>query len=142
MEKKKPDYRLLNHTADLGLEVQAKDLKGLFRAAALAMMEVMVRKPRSRKTDERRLSVSAMDLADLMVRWLGEILYLFQGEAALATEVRIETIAATGLDATVSVVPFDPGRHEILCEIKAVTYHQIAVVEDQGVWTTRVVFDL
>lgn len=142
MGKRKLDYRLLDHTADLGLEVRATDLKALFRASALAMMEVMVRAPRAMNTVKKGLSVSGLDLADLMVRWLGEILYLFQGEALLVTDARIHTVTPTGLEATVSCVPFDPSAHEILCEIKAVTYHQITVVQQQEAWTARVVFDL
>ncbi|MGZ3608142.1 MAG: archease [Syntrophales bacterium] len=38
--------------------------------------------------------------------------------------------------------PFDPAKHTINTEIKAVTYHQAAVKEAQGMWTGRVIFDV
>jgi SHS2 domain-containing protein len=142
MGRKKVDYQVLDHTADLGLEVRARDLKALFRAAALAMMDVMVRAPIEKPTESKRISVSALDLPDLLVRWLGEVLYLFQGDGYMVTEVRIDAVVPTHLDATVDLVPFNPERHEILCEIKAVTYHLISVAEGPGLCSARVIFDL
>jgi SHS2 domain-containing protein len=44
--------------------------------------------------------------------------------------------------ATVHGEPLDPSRHPIDTEIKAVTYHQIAVEQTNGRWQTRVIFDL
>jgi SHS2 domain-containing protein len=51
-------------------------------------------------------------------------------------------MAPTHLDATVHFIPFDPATHEILREIKAVTYHQISVTEHMGLWSARIIFDL
>jgi SHS2 domain-containing protein len=38
--------------------------------------------------------------------------------------------------------PFDPARHRILKEIKAVTYHQASVEKTGDVWVARVIFDV
>ena len=38
---------------------------------------------------------------------------------------------------------FDPARHRIIREIKAVTYHQSSVLQTpEGGWVARVVFDV
>jgi SHS2 domain-containing protein len=37
---------------------------------------------------------------------------------------------------------FDSSRHEFKAEIKAVTYHQVTVKEEDGKWEARVIFDL
>ena len=48
----------------------------------------------------------------------------------------------TLLTATVGGETLDPSRHPIDTEIKAVTYHQIAVEQVGGHWQARVIFDL
>ena len=142
MQSHKPDYTLLDHTADLGMTVRGTDLKDLFEGAARSMLRVMVRDRHTGDTTAKRISVRGEDLADLMVRWLGEILYLLEGEEEVVVDVQIDTISKSRLDATLRVCPFDPDLHEMLCEIKAVTYHQIEVAKKAHRWEARIIFDL
>ena len=142
MGSDKLNFSLLNHTADLGIIVHGANLKNLFEVAALSMMHIMVRAKPSVETEVVKLSVTGEDLADLMVRWLGEILYLLEGEYILVISARIDFISPSQLDATIETVPFDSNLHEILCEIKAVTYHQIEVAEKNDHWEARIIFDL
>ena len=142
MDSKKPDFTILDHTADLGIIVRGRNLRTLFEVAAKSMMYIMVKGKPADITKTFNLSVEGYDLADLMVRWLGEILYLFEGEHELVTGVEIISVSHSHLDATLETVSFDTNLHEILCEIKAVTFHQIEVVKKDDHWETRVIFDL
>ena len=142
MDSKKPDFTLIDHTADLGIIVRGRNLKILFEVAARSMMYIMVKGKPVDTTKTFNLSVEGYDLADLMVRWLGEILYLFEGEHELVTGVEITSVSHSHLDATLETVSFDTNLHEILCEIKAVTFHQIEVVKKDDHWETRIIFDL
>ncbi|MFC1883477.1 archease [Thermodesulfobacteriota bacterium] len=142
MNFKKPDYEFLEHTADLGIIVRGDDIQTLFETAAMALMHILV-KGRSSQTPVRdRLSVSADDTDDLMVRWLSEILYLLEGEEMVVTGVKIPVIYPSSLEAVIEKVPFDPEIHEIQREIKAVTYHQINVSPIEGRWQARIIFDV
>jgi hypothetical protein len=58
MWTKKPSFTFLDHTADMGIIVRHRDLKGLFEAAAAAMMYIMVRPKRSVETNQKDLSIS------------------------------------------------------------------------------------
>jgi SHS2 domain-containing protein len=142
MDSKKPDFTLLDHIADLGIIVRGRNLRDLFEMAAKSMMYIMVKGKPVDTTKTFNLSVEGYDLADLMVRWLGEILYLFEGEHELVTGVEITSVSHSNLDATLETVSFDTDLHEILCEIKAVTFHQIEVVKKDDHWETRIIFDL
>jgi SHS2 domain-containing protein len=137
-----PDYIILDHTADLGIKIRGTDLTNLFETAARALLHIMVRGVSNRGTSFITISLSAKDLCDLMVRWLGEILYLIDGESLVATSIKIDSLTSSRLEATLGTVPFDPRFHEILSEIKAVTYHQIEVAEKGGHWEARVIMDL
>ena len=142
MDSNKPDFTLIDHTADLGIIVRGRNLRTLFEVAAKSMMYIMVKGKPADTTKIFNLSVEGYDLADLMVRWLGEILYLFEGEHKLVTGVEITSVSHAHLDATLETVSFDTNLHEILCEIKAVTFHQIEVVKKDDHWETRIIFDL
>jgi len=137
-----PDYTLFDHTADLGIEIRGADLKNLFESAGKALIHLMLRGATPGKTSSMKISVAGEDLADLMVRWLGEILYLFEGENLVVNYINIHDITPYRLEATLKTVPFDPQVHEILSEIKAVTYHQIEVSNKGDQWEARVIFDI
>ena len=138
----KHDFIVLDHTADLGIMVHGSDIKNLFERAAHSMIQLMVNGIPAGKTKRANISLDGEDLAELMVLWLGEILYLFQGEKRVVTGIGIGSISPSHLDATLETVAFDPDLHEILYEIKAVTYHQIEVTQKHNCWETRVTFDL
>jgi SHS2 domain-containing protein len=67
-----------------------------------------------------------------MVRWRGELLYLFAGEKLIANTIEISTHSATKLEATLFMADLKPEQHRKLREIKAVTYHQISVEREDG----------
>ena len=133
MDLNRPIFEIFDHTADLGLMVTGTDLKELFQNASYAMMQIMVKQGATQNTQHMEISVHGSDLPDLMVRWLGEIHYLFEGENKLVTQTKISRITRNHLDAEIQTTPFSKTRHEVLCEIKAVTYHQIEVIRQRGV---------
>ncbi len=142
MDLNKSGYTLLDHTADLGIMVQGSNIQDLFVQAARAMMQIMISGNIVEKSNTINLSLKSDDPAELMVHWLSEILYLFHGEKEVVIRMEIDSISALHLDATLAAVPFDIDRHEVLCEIKAVTFHQIAVTEKDGLWEAKIIFDL
>jgi SHS2 domain-containing protein len=142
MNSKHSSYEIIDHTADLGIIVKGGNIKELFVNAANAMTDIMVKADIREKGAKRKLIVEGEDLPDLMVRWLSEILYLFNGEHILVSTIEISSISPTRLQSKANVVSLEKCRHEILREIKAVTYHQIAVEETADGWETRVIFDI
>ena len=142
MNSKHLNYEIIDHTADLGIVVRGATIKELFVNAAHAMTDLMVKAQVGEKGAKRKLIVEGEDLPDLMVRWLSEILYLFNGEHKLVRTIEIDSVNPTQLQSNVNVVSLNRSRHEILREIKAVTYHQIAVEKTPDGWEARVIFDI
>jgi SHS2 domain-containing protein len=142
MDKSEPLYTEIDHTADLRIRVLGKNLEDLFENAAKALIDLMLASTAGEAAVATKISIDGRDLADLMVRWLGEILYLFEGEGVVATRFDIRELEPKRLRATVGSIPFDPGRHEILTAIKAVTYHGIEVAPQGDRWEAKVTFDV
>jgi len=135
-------YEIIDHTADLGIIVKGPDVEQLFIRAALAMTELMVKGDSSDIVSTSEVVVQGEDFPDLMVRWLGEILYLFEGEDLIVHSIEIRSISPMQLQATLTLSSFEPERHQVLREIKAVTYHGISVDKANSGWEARVIFDI
>ena len=140
--KNSPDYIILNHTADMGIELEGSDPSDLFKNAGRAFTHIMFGEIRSKGPDTIKISLAGDDYSDLMVRWLTEILYLFEGSRLIVTDITINSLSPAAMDAMLAATPFDPSQHEILREIKAVTYHQIEVTRTDETWKARIIFDL
>ncbi|SEM09045.1 SHS2 domain-containing protein [Syntrophus gentianae] len=135
-------WQLLDHTADLGMDVEASSLEELFACAGKAIFELMAELDAVEIRVSRDLVVEGTDLADLWVNFLREALYLWSGEGQLMKEVKIRQISDTALEATLSGEAYDSHRHVLNMEIKAATYHQAEVVRTPKGWKGRVIFDV
>lgn len=122
--------------------VEAATAEALFAEAALALMDQIVDPRAIRVRQWRVLAVSGADWTDLMVNWLRELLYLFNGELWLAGQVNMGRLGSHGLEARLGGEAFDETRHEVKNEIKAVTYHRAEVKWADGRWRAQVIFDL
>ncbi len=135
-------YQPLDHTGDLGMLVFGGNLRELFAHAAWGLFDLMTDAECVEPRSSRDLTVEAIDLEDLMVRWLGELLYAYDTERFLTVNAAFHTLEPTRLQATLRGETFDAVRHPIDTEIKAVTYHQIAVEHLDAGWRARVIFDI
>lgn len=135
-------YRLFDHTADLGVEVFGATISELFANGAFALFDLLVDLEKVRQAVVRNVKVTGGDLSDLWVNYLRECLYLWNGEGLLLVNYAIVSIDQKQVATTMRGEPFDPVRHRIRHEIKAVTYHQASVLETPQGWTGKVIFDV
>lgn len=137
-----PLFREIDHTADVGIIVEAASPSRLFEKAGLAMYALMTG-PASVATRERRTVAAGADgWTELLQRWLTELLALFCADGFVAADVSVEDIEPTRVRGTVGGERFDPARHDFCREIKAVTYHELAVSSADTGWQARVIFDV
>lgn len=137
-----PPYRVIDHTADMGFDVWGARRKDLFCHAAMALFGAITPLAAVRERDERSVAIEGVDLNDLWINYLRELLYLFTGRGFLVHAVDISKSGRKHLVAIAKGEPFDPARHEILTEIKAVTYHQAVVEKTLTGWKGRFIVDV
>lgn len=135
-------FRLLDHTADLGILVYGRDLEELFTNAGKVFFGIITDLRRVRESTERTIRVESSNLEDLMVNWLGELLYLHDVDGLLFRSFSIDELGDGTMKARARGEVFQEERHVIKTEIKAVTYHQIQVKKERGRWVARIIFDL
>jgi SHS2 domain-containing protein len=136
-------YKVFNHTADLGIEVTGRTKGELFTKAALSLMDIVVeKKGTGASLKEKALTVEGSDPADLLINFLREILYLFNGEALIIGKCEITKCSNKTLDARLLLEPYNKKKHVMKTEIKAVTYHGLSIKRTKTEWVARVIFDV
>jgi SHS2 domain-containing protein len=136
-------YRIFDHTADLGVEVTGATPEELYAGAAFALFDLLTDLSVVRARRSREIDVAGENPADLLVNFLREVLYGWNGKGFLMKNCVVRRLTPTRLEALLKGEGFDPVRHRINREIKAVTYHQGSILKTpDGVWIARVVFDV
>ena len=135
-------YQLLDHTADLRVRITGISRAALFQNAGLALADLICDPDTLTPDETMTVGIEGDDPADLMVNYLRELLYLWTGKEKLLKMVSILDVSDTALSARMEVSSYDARGHAILNEIKAVTYHQIAVEPVVNGWQATVVFDI
>jgi len=137
-----PRYRLFEHTADLGIEIFGEDPGELLRNGVHALFDLMTNIEAVRPELTWRFSVDGTAWDDLLVNLLREVLYRASAEGVLFRDFTIEDLAEYRVTGTGSGEFFDPRRHRMEMEIKAVTYHGLEVVRTGTGWKGRVICDV
>ncbi len=140
-------YRQFDHTGDIGVEAEAPDEGSLYACCAAALFDIIAEPDAAHPSAERLIEITAPDREVLLVHWLRELLYLHDAERWIFRDFEVETGGASDggrwLKGAARGDTFDPARHTIRTEIKAVTYHQASVRRDpDGTWRARLVLDI
>lgn len=135
-------YEVFEHTADLGLRVRAADLDALFAEAGRGLFEIIAGdlsgiQPLVRETIE----LAGDEVDYLLFDWLNELLYAFESRRMLFVDFQVQ-VSETGLWAVAAGEPWDPDRHRLEHEVKAVTYHGLSVQHNDGQWQAEVILDI
>ncbi|MBW2599964.1 MAG: archease [Deltaproteobacteria bacterium] len=137
-----PPYKIFDHTADLGVEIYGIDEEDLFRNAAFALFDIMTDVTLVHVRGEWEVFAEGGDLEELLVNFLREILYMYNGEDLVLTECVISEMDNFHIKGIVRGEPFSEERHHMNIEIKAVTYHRVEIRKTQGAWIGKVICDV
>jgi SHS2 domain-containing protein len=132
----------LDHPSDIGIEAHGATCAEAFERAASALVSIILDPSTVVATDHRTILLHAADSEQMLVRWLSEILYLFDGRGFVAAKFHLSVCTATALEATVAGEPFDPLKHAVRTDVKAITYHQIAVIQNDTGCHVRAFVDI
>lgn len=134
-------YRLLEHTADMGLEAWGETREELYIQAALALREILMGKTILAAEHSVDIHTDGGDDAELLVNWLAELVFLAECRHFLPTGFSLK-FKGDQLFARVGGQTFDPAFLPLEREVKAVTHHQVLAEETSQGWHGRVYLDL
>lgn len=136
-------YEVIDHTADIGIRVTGENLEELFIRAAEGLTDVMVAsKPNLIPSIGVSFDLKADSREDLLIKWLQEILYIFDTRHLVLTHFFIDSLTETTLQGGAKGLKYDRLRHELKCQLKAITYHKLSLTKEADGWHAQVIFDV
>lgn len=134
-------FGFFDHTADVGYWIRSGSLEGLFSFGASAFYDLALSENLAEASGEEAvLSLQAENLVDLFHDWLQRLLFLLDTESVGVQRTRFSLLNETCLIARFQKTPVRREARKV--EVKAVTYHQLAVNPVQNGWQARVIFDI
>jgi SHS2 domain-containing protein len=139
---KRPGYRFLAHTADIGLEASASTPGEVFVVAARGLRAMLFGVSPAESSLRREVWLEAGNVPELLVAWLNEVLCLCEMTRLVPADFEIVELTGNTLHAFITGEPFDGDRHAVERTAKAVTYHRLVMEERANGWYARVYVDL
>lgn len=135
-------YRQIEHTADLGMEIEVADLPGLFASGAEALYGFIADRETIKEGEEISVAVTGAGWEELFHAWLRELLAQFNLKGFVGKRCDVERVVAGRVEGRIKGETLDLKRHRFYTEIKGVTYHGFRVWQENGRWHARVIFDV
>lgn len=136
-------FKFLPHTADIKFQAFGKSLDEVFKNCALATA-VSMSSEKVKKNITKKIKVNGNNKESLLYSFLDEIVYLFDAENFLLSDVKkIKITEKKGkLILNAELIGDNSKNYEIKEHIKSVTYHDMFVKKDKSKWVAQVVVDV
>ncbi|MFH1131780.1 MAG: archease [Pseudomonadota bacterium] len=135
-------YEYFDHTADLGLRITATTFEDLLAEAGFALFSTLVENLSGVKP-QREVTVEIVQANPvwLFFDWLTELLFLFESRHLLLCQFQIQ-FCDSKMTAICRGDSFCPKNNLQKHEIKAITYHELKVEQNEGNWIAEVILDI
>jgi SHS2 domain-containing protein len=120
-------WETFEHDADVGLVVHGRDGRELFAEAGRAFFDLVCDLAAVEERRAWEFAGRAPGVEELLVDWLNDLVYLFEGEGAVCRRFAFSLWSETAYDARAFGEPADLARHAPRDLVKAATYHGLAV---------------
>ena len=136
-------YKFLDHATDAIIEVTAKDLKEAFLTTADAVINLTLDQNKVEEKYQKKFSAQGKDLRYLLFSWLEEIPFILITEGFAISRIEFNIIQNEDykINAIAYGEPLDFKKHNFKVEIKAPTFHDMEIRQENGVYM-RFLLDL
>jgi SHS2 domain-containing protein len=135
-------FEVTDHTADIGITAYGKDLAELMANAACGMLSLIIEPQTVNSTVTAKIELEERDNVTLLVVWLNTLLYELEVKRLLFKEFDIVVTGQTKLTAVCCGEKLDLAKHRLIREVKAATYHNLSIVEEKGIYSAGIIFDI
>ena len=135
-------FEMIEHTADVGVVGKGDTMGEAFENAAYGMFSVMADIGNYSPTGKRTIEVTADDNVSLLQLFLSSLIVLLEADRVLPVDFDITELENDSLKCEVSVRPIGDDIEWLGPQVKAVTYHKMAVEETNGKWRAQAILDV
>ncbi len=138
-------HEFFSHTGDIGVRVWAESIDRLFEEAVAALADTVTDSAAVLARETVTLSCQAPHLDLLLHDFLSDVLFHLDARQLLPHSSTVAIVRQSGqwsLRATLTGETVDRARHAIKVQVKAITYHALAVDRTDDGWSATIVFDV
>lgn len=135
-------YEIIDHTADISVKVYGKNLEDLLNKSSAAMMDIICDLNSVKPISQYQVSSSGKSEEELLVNLLQELLYLHEVKRLLFCKFEIKINENNEVECNCWGEEIDFSRHELLNDIKAVTYSGLNVEYRNEELSATITFDI
>ncbi len=141
-------YRFIDTIAiaDVAFEATGSTLEELLLSAWEAALNTMIENPGHIEMRMSRRVHIVQDQPDLLIHDFLQKLIFYKDAERLLLRVKSLTLGRRKseyeIDAQLSGEPIEPSKHQLSVDVKAVTFHRLAVEEHESGWKATVVLDV
>ncbi len=130
-------FEILEHRADVKIRALGKSLEELFENAMVGMFKAANYEGEKGKI-KREIKVSSFDLPSLLVDFLSEILYLSETKKEVYQKIKFKKLTEKELEG----VLIGKKLKRMGVHIKGVTYHDLELRQEKGIFQATILFDI
>ncbi len=132
--------------ADVAFEATGETIEEMFASAGAAMMNTQVKDLDSISAIVKmEFTLEKKDLESLLHAFLQELIYYKDADLLLFKEYKLRIEKSPGgysLAATLMGELINQKKHELLVDVKAVSWHMFKVAQEDGLWKAFVILDV
>lgn len=141
-----PGFRILEHSGDVEIVAVGRNFLEALALAVEGLVSQSVVLNTVEESEEYPIRAEGDDEADLTVAFLNEVLFAINGRRWMPRRLKTATQCTRTdcrvLTGALAGEPFDPTRHDMIYDIKAVTYHNFGIRRDGDLVEIRFLCDL
>jgi SHS2 domain-containing protein len=140
-------FKFLEHTADKKFQAFGNSLNECFSNSAMAVKNIFYSGD-VKESIKKEISVKGTDLENLLLNFLEELLILIETDMFILSKVNFAYIESSGgqkrksYELNAELIGDDIKNYKIEGEVKAITYNEMFVRQENGIWICQVIVDV
>lgn len=139
------DFRYLDHMSDVIVEAYGHTLEHAFANSARGLVNVMFEISEVSPDIKIEINADGYDLKNLLYNWLEQIILIIQIDKVVVSDLQVNIYERNGIYTINGVARgehINLEKHHYKVEVKAVTYHEMAIKQSSKEVTIRFLLDL
>jgi len=143
-------FETFEHKADIGVRGKGNTLESAFEECAKAMISVMLDIDSIEPRKSHVIKLKSSDESNLLISFLNELLFLKDTKKMIYSKFRVKieesafenNLKEFTLKATCFGEKIDLKKHDFLVDVKAATYSQLRVVQEDKIFVAQCIVDV
>ncbi len=139
------NFKYFDTTADIGIEVNDKNLTDAFKNSALATLNLITDIEKIQPKISKKINIESEDEYALLYDWITELLIYLDSESFMASQYDIfieQNEDSLTLKGNILGDTYDTNIYNYKTEVKAITYHEMNIEKEDNNIKIRFIVDL